>query len=52
MKRISTGAALYTHLATALLAAATALSKGDLAAATAGMSLREVDALIGDPQGG
>jgi 2-methylisocitrate lyase-like PEP mutase family enzyme len=52
VKRISTGAKLYTHLATALLAAATALSNGDLAAATAGMSLREVDALIGNAQGG
>ena len=52
VKRISTGAALYTHLATALQAAATALSNGDLAAATAGMSLREVDAYIGDAQGG
>jgi 2-methylisocitrate lyase-like PEP mutase family enzyme len=52
VKRISTGAALYTHLATALQAAATALSHGDLAAATAGISLREVDAYIGDAQGG
>jgi 2-methylisocitrate lyase-like PEP mutase family enzyme len=51
VKRINTGAALYTHLATALLAAATALSNGDLAVATAGMSLRDVDALIGDAQG-
>src|SRR5262245_11378365 len=46
VKRISTGAALYTHLGGALRAAATALTKGDLATATAGMSLREVDALI------
>ena len=48
VKRVSTGAALYTHLGDALRAAATALAKGDLATATAGMSLREVDALIDD----
>ncbi len=46
VKRISTGAALYTHLAAALQTAAAALSEGDLATATTGMPLREVDALI------
>jgi 2-methylisocitrate lyase-like PEP mutase family enzyme len=48
VKRISTGSALYTHLAAQLRTAAAALTNGDLATATAGMSLREVDALIGD----
>jgi 2-methylisocitrate lyase-like PEP mutase family enzyme len=52
VKRVSTGSALYTHLAAALQAAAAALSRGDLAAATAGMSLREVNDLIERAQGG
>jgi 2-methylisocitrate lyase-like PEP mutase family enzyme len=52
VKRISTGAALYTHLGGALQAAATALTEGDLATATAGMSLREVDAFIDDVRAG
>ena len=50
VKRISTGAALYTHLAAALQTAAIALTYGDLATATNGMSLREADALIADAQ--
>jgi 2-methylisocitrate lyase-like PEP mutase family enzyme len=52
VKRISTGAALYTHLGGALQSAATALANGDLATATAGMSLREVDALIDEVRAG
>jgi 2-methylisocitrate lyase-like PEP mutase family enzyme len=52
VKRISTGSALYTHLAAELQAAAVALTNGDLATATVGMSLREVDALIADAQVG
>lgn len=52
VKRISTGSALYTHLAAELQAAAVALTNGDLATATAGMSLRAVDALIADAQAG
>lgn len=50
VKRISTGSALYTHLAAELQAAATALTKGDLATATIGMPLRDVDALLADAQ--
>jgi len=50
VKRISTGSALYTHLAAELQTAAIALTNGDLVAATAGMSLRAVDALIADAQ--
>src|SRR5689334_20818356 len=52
VKRISTGAALYTHLGGALQSAATALANGDLATGTAGMSLREVDALIDEVRAG
>lgn len=52
VKRISTGSALYTRLAAALQAAAAALTLGDLAAATAGMSLREVNDIIEHAQGG
>jgi 2-methylisocitrate lyase-like PEP mutase family enzyme len=51
VKRISTGSALYTRLAADLQAAATALTQGDLATATAGMSLRDVDALLADTPG-
>ena len=50
VKRISTGSALYTHLAAELQAAATALTQGDLATATTGMSARDVDALLADAQ--
>jgi 2-methylisocitrate lyase-like PEP mutase family enzyme len=46
VRRISTGSALYTHLAATLQQAAISLTKGDLAAATAGMPLQQVDALI------
>jgi 2-methylisocitrate lyase-like PEP mutase family enzyme len=48
VRRISTGSALYTHLAATLQQAAISLTKGDLAAATAGMPLQQVDALIRD----
>jgi 2-methylisocitrate lyase-like PEP mutase family enzyme len=48
VKRVSTGSALYTHTAAALRSAAAALSQGDLATATSGMSLREMFALIAD----
>jgi 2-methylisocitrate lyase-like PEP mutase family enzyme len=48
VRRISTGSALYTHLAATLQHAAISLTKGDLAAATAGMPLQQVDALIRD----
>ncbi len=50
VKRISTGSALYTHLASALSAAATALRQGDIATATSGMRLREVDDIIEEAQ--
>ncbi|CNJ44074.1 PEP phosphonomutase-like enzyme [Mycobacterium tuberculosis] len=46
VKRISIGSALYLHAAAAVRDAAAALHRGDLAAASAGMSFREVDALI------
>jgi 2-methylisocitrate lyase-like PEP mutase family enzyme len=46
VRRISTGSALYTHLAATLQQAAISLTKGDLAAATAGMPLQQADALI------
>lgn len=49
VKRISTGAALYYHAAAAVKSAAAALTRGDIAAATTGMPLREVVALI--PEG-
>jgi 2-methylisocitrate lyase-like PEP mutase family enzyme len=48
VRRISTGSALYTHLAATLQQAAISLTKGDLAAATAGMPLQQADALIRD----
>jgi 2-methylisocitrate lyase-like PEP mutase family enzyme len=46
VKRISTGSALYNHAAAAVQSAAAALAKGDLAASTTGLSLRQVTALI------
>jgi 2-methylisocitrate lyase-like PEP mutase family enzyme len=46
VKRISTGVALYTHVAAALQDAATALARGDIATATTGMSFPEVNSLI------
>jgi 2-methylisocitrate lyase-like PEP mutase family enzyme len=46
VKRISIGSALYLHAAAAVQDAAAALTQGDLAAATTGMSSREVVALI------
>ncbi|GLE51247.1 isocitrate lyase/PEP mutase family protein [Mycobacterium montefiorense] len=49
VKRISTGSALYNHAAAALQAAATALSKGDLATSTTGTPLPEVQALLPSP---
>jgi 2-methylisocitrate lyase-like PEP mutase family enzyme len=52
VKRISTGSALYSHCAAALEAAATALTAGDLATATTGMSMRAVDELVAEAQGG
>ena len=52
VKRISTGAALYSHCAAALEAAAIALTAGDIATATTGTSMRTVDALIAEAQDG
>ncbi|OBJ27187.1 isocitrate lyase/PEP mutase family protein [Mycobacterium colombiense] len=49
VKRISTGSALYTHAAAAVQSAALALTRGDIATATSGMTLREVVALM--PEG-
>ena len=46
VKRISTGSALYTHAAAYLQEAAVALTKGDLASATTGMSSRELAGLL------
>ncbi|HEX3648850.1 MAG TPA: isocitrate lyase/phosphoenolpyruvate mutase family protein [Pseudonocardiaceae bacterium] len=46
VKRISLGSALYTHVMGALRQATDALVKGDLAAATAGLSLRQVGQLL------
>lgn len=46
VKRISTGVALYAHAAAALHAAAEALTKGDLATATTGMSFGQMSALL------
>jgi 2-methylisocitrate lyase-like PEP mutase family enzyme len=48
VRRISTGSALYTHLAATLQQAAISLTKGDLEVATAGMPLQQADALIRD----
>jgi 2-methylisocitrate lyase-like PEP mutase family enzyme len=48
VKRISIGSALYLHAAAAVQSAAAALTQGDLAAATTGMSSREVVALLPD----
>ncbi|MCV7412101.1 2-methylisocitrate lyase [Mycobacterium florentinum] len=46
VKRISTGSALYNHAAAAVQAAATALTRGDLAGAMSGMPTRDVAALL------
>jgi 2-methylisocitrate lyase-like PEP mutase family enzyme len=46
VKRISTGVALYTHVAAALQDAATALAQGDIATATSGMTFPEVNSLL------
>ena len=46
VKRISTGSALYTHVAAALQDAATALAHGDIAAVTSGMSFSELNSLL------
>ncbi|WIM87907.1 isocitrate lyase/phosphoenolpyruvate mutase family protein [Candidatus Mycobacterium wuenschmannii] len=46
VKRISTGAAVYAHVATALKAAATALAAGDIASSTSGMPFSEVNSLL------
>jgi 2-methylisocitrate lyase-like PEP mutase family enzyme len=46
VKRISTGSALYTHVAAALQDAATALANGDIAAVTSGMSFSELNSLL------
>jgi 2-methylisocitrate lyase-like PEP mutase family enzyme len=48
VKRISTGPALYRHLATALQHAARILADGDIAGATSGMSHAEMTAIIRD----
>jgi 2-methylisocitrate lyase-like PEP mutase family enzyme len=46
VKRISTGSALYTHVAAALQDAATALANGDIAAVTSGMSFSDMSSLL------
>jgi 2-methylisocitrate lyase-like PEP mutase family enzyme len=46
VKRISTGVALYTHIAAYLQDAAQTLAGGDLATATSGMPFPEVNALL------
>jgi 2-methylisocitrate lyase-like PEP mutase family enzyme len=46
VKRISLGAALYTHAMQALEQAATALAAGDLASATTGLSFRRASILL------
>lgn len=46
VKRISTGAGLYYHAAAAVQSAAAALTRGDLASATSGMSPRDLVALV------
>jgi 2-methylisocitrate lyase-like PEP mutase family enzyme len=47
VKRISLGSALYTHVMSALAAAATALTDGDIASATTGMRFTELNRLLG-----
>jgi 2-methylisocitrate lyase-like PEP mutase family enzyme len=46
VKRISVGSSVYTHVAAYLQDAATALSQGDIAAATSGMSSSELNSLL------
>jgi 2-methylisocitrate lyase-like PEP mutase family enzyme len=46
VKRVSLGVSLYTHAMGALQSAAGALSKGDLATASSGMSFRDATALL------
>lgn len=46
VKRISVGAAVYSHVAACLRDAAKALANGDIATATSGMSFSELNSLI------
>jgi 2-methylisocitrate lyase-like PEP mutase family enzyme len=46
VKRISMGAAVYNHVAASLQAAAAALAQGDIATATSGIPMSELDSLL------